>query len=366
MDYFYFFFHAALNLTRPKGNVSFITTNYFLTATYADKLRNDLRARATLRLLINFNELKGFESALGQHNIITTLSNGYVPDALVKCRFVNATGIASADDLRDVLYRCPETVALSTSTNTDIYDGEHLYIRMKFTSSSNQDGNSVFGKLVNESQLLGSICELVEGIHTGADKISESHLEKFKLTFEKGTGIYILSESELQRLKLNSEERRLIKPWFKNSDIQRWVTTHRTDRFLIYYTTKEDSQHVEKIQRHLSQFKLILINRKTRSGTGVISIRDYDNFVAGKKYISYVMNASAFKRGDYYCISYPRQQRVFEEPKIIVPQRGPRNTFAYDTAPWYASADVYFILNKSSDYDLKYVLGVLNSKLLYY
>jgi len=62
------------------------------------------------------------------------------------------------------------------------------------------------------------------------------------------------------------------------------------------------------------------------------------------------MNASAFKRGDYYCISYPREQRVFEDPKIVLPQRSPQNTFAYNTVPWCASADVYFILKKSSDY----------------
>jgi adenine-specific DNA-methyltransferase len=191
-------------------------------------------------------------------------------------------------------------------------------------------------------------------------------LKKFKLPVKKGTGIYILSGKELKQLKLNSEERSLIKPWFKNSDIQRWVTKTRTDRFLIYYTTKGNYDDVGNVQRHLSQFKPILINRKTRSGTGTISIKDYGNFVCGKKYISYVMNASAFKRGDYYSVSYPRDQRVFEGSKIVVPQRSPRNTFAYNTGPWYASADVYFILKKSADYDLKYLLGVLNSKLLYY
>ena len=366
MDYFYFFFHAALNLTRPQGNVAFITTNYFLTATYADKLRKDLRARATLRVLINFNELRIFESALGQHNIITVLSNGHVPDAPVKCRFVKATGFASPAVLRSVLYQLPETVVSSSTANKDIYEGESLYIRMKSASSSDQGGVGVFEKISAESQPLGSICDLVEGIHTGADKVSESHLEKFKLPLEKGTGIYILSEEELKQLEINSEERRLIKPWFKNSDIQRWVTETRPDRFLIYYTTKGNYEQVENIRRHLKQFKRILINRKTRSGTGIISIRDYDDFVLGKKYISYVMNASAFKRGDYYCVSYPREQKVFEGPKIVVPQRSPRNTFAYNTIPWYASADVYFILQKSLDYDLKYLLGLLNSQLFYY
>jgi type I restriction-modification system DNA methylase subunit len=366
MDYFYFFFHSALNLTKPQGIVTFITTNYFLTATYADKLRKDLLERATLRVLINFNELKIFESALGQHNMITVLSNGYDQDALVECRFVNATGFASPDVLRSVLYQLPETIAFSSASNSDIYEGKSLYIRMKSTSSSSEVGDSVFGKISADSQLLDNICDLVEGIHTGADKVSKRHLEKYKLPLEKGAGIYILSESELKQLKLNDEERSLIKPWFKNSDIERWVTKTRHDRFLIYYTTKGNFKKVENIRRHLSQFKPILINRKTRSGTGIISIEDYDEFVSGEKYISYVMNASAFKRGDYFCVSYPREQKVFEGPKIVVPQRSKRNTFAYNTVPWYASADVYFILNKSSDYDLKYLLGLLTSKLFYY
>ena len=33
MDYFYFFFHLALNLARTKGLIAFITTNYYPTAT---------------------------------------------------------------------------------------------------------------------------------------------------------------------------------------------------------------------------------------------------------------------------------------------------------------------------------------------
>lgn len=366
MDYFYFFFHLALDLTRAQGNVAFITTNYFLTATYADKLRKDLKARASLRVLINFNELKIFESALGQHNIITILSNRYIGDTPVKCRFVNSTGFASPDTLRSVLYQSPETVTLSSATNAEIYEGEPLYIRMKSGSSSNEAGDEIFQKISAKSQSLGRICDLVEGIHTGADKVSESHLEKFKLPLKKGDGIYILSEAELKQLKLNSEERSLTKPWFKNSDIHRWATETRADRFLIYYTTKGNYERVENIRRHLSRFKTILINRKTRSGTGIISIKDYDDFVSGRKYISYVMNASAFKRGDYYCVSYPREQKVFEGPKIVVPQRSPRNTFAYNTIPWYASADVYFILRKSSDYDMKYLLGLLNSRLFYF
>ncbi len=39
-DFFYFFFHVALNIAKTKGSVAFITTNYYPTATQAHKLRS--------------------------------------------------------------------------------------------------------------------------------------------------------------------------------------------------------------------------------------------------------------------------------------------------------------------------------------
>ncbi|MEB3291507.1 MAG: TaqI-like C-terminal specificity domain-containing protein [Leptolyngbya sp.] len=79
------------------------------------------------------------------------------------------------------------------------------------------------------------------------------------------------------------------------------------------------------------------------------------------------MISSAFKRGDYYCISYARDTGIdyFESPKIIAPQRSSSNTFAYNESSWYASADVYFMTAKDRSSDLKYILALLNSRLYF-
>jgi len=77
------------------------------------------------------------------------------------------------------------------------------------------------------------------------------------------------------------------------------------------------------------------------------------------------MVASAFKRGAYYCVSYARDVEYFESPKIVVPQRSMENTFGYNEVSWYASADVYFIIQKDTKVKLKYVLALLNSKLYF-
>jgi adenine-specific DNA-methyltransferase len=76
MDYFYFFFHKSILLGKRNTVLTFITTNYFLNATYADKLRKDLFKNCEFTKLINFNEAKVFESATGQHNAISILKIG--------------------------------------------------------------------------------------------------------------------------------------------------------------------------------------------------------------------------------------------------------------------------------------------------
>ena len=363
MDYFYFFFHMGLDYIAPGGMLAYITTNYFFTATYADKLRQDIKERATVLKIVNFNELKIFKSALGQHNVITFLRKGSEPGAAVRTTMVLGKGIATSKDLEEIFSEDYEEAAYSTKDNESLFEGEDNYIRIKQDKYSD---DTILDKVVAKGSKLKSHFDVIEGLHTGADKVSEAHRKKYDLANSKGEGIYVLSSEELSELKLNSEERKMVKRWYKNSNVRRWVPTANTNEHLLYYSSKRSYKNVETIKKHLEKFKVVLVNRKTRSGTGKISVEEYDQFVNGNKYISYVMNASAFKEGNYYCISYPREQEVFEGEKIVCPQRSLRNTFAYDDGSFYASADVYFIKPKDAEISLKYLLGLLNSRLYYY
>lgn len=64
MDLFYFFFHLAIDIARTRAQIAFITTDYYVTAHGAIKLRNDIKNRTVVKQLIDFNDLKIFESAL--------------------------------------------------------------------------------------------------------------------------------------------------------------------------------------------------------------------------------------------------------------------------------------------------------------
>ena len=129
MDYFYFFFHLALNVANPAGEIAFISTNYYLTATGARKLRADFKQRAVVRGLINFNELHIFESALGQHNIVTLLRKDSRDDMVRTC-ITNRTGQASQDVLSRILAWNDKQSRYYEVTQVDLYDGVENYIRL--------------------------------------------------------------------------------------------------------------------------------------------------------------------------------------------------------------------------------------------
>ena len=55
----------------------------------------------------------------------------------------------------------------------------------------------------------------------------------------------------------------------------------------------------------------------------------------------------------------------FKDEKIVTPYRSKNLRFALSNEEWYASRDVYYIVKKNKDINLKYILGLLNSKLYY-
>jgi adenine-specific DNA-methyltransferase len=77
------------------------------------------------------------------------------------------------------------------------------------------------------------------------------------------------------------------------------------------------------------------------------------------------MIVSAMKRGDYFCISYARDEEMFGGPKIVCPQWSYTNSFGYNEVPWYAGSDVSFITRQNPTVALKFILALLNSKLFF-
>ena len=225
MDYFYFFLHQALNLAGHKGVITYITTNYYITATGAVKLRTDLKRRSTIIQIINFNELKIFESASGQHNMITILSKNKDETAKAKCCITKHKGTATPDVLLSIMNWNDQQTEYVNVSQKDLYESEDNYIRY---SSNAKEGyqktiQNILIKIKLKSVLLGTICNINQGIVTGANFLTEAKAIKYNINnAETGDGIFLLRNNELDRLNLSLKEKRIIEPIFKNSDINKY------------------------------------------------------------------------------------------------------------------------------------------------
>ena len=354
MDYFYFFFHRSIDLGNRKSVIALITTNYFITATGANRLRKDLYERTTIMSIINFNELKIFESSQGQHNAITIATKDKTRTNKAKTCITRRTGIASAEILESIVGWEDTQTQYYELSQEHLYEGPDNQIRIGgYGSSSGNLIQITLEKLKELPDSLGDICHVLMGLVSRADKVSASHLRKYpSLNAMRGEGIFVLSPKELKSLHLSAEDyAKYVRPFYKNSDICRYFGTPENKYWLLY--VKDEGKPItlsQELRAHFEKFEVLLTKGK-------------ENFLKNKIAASFVRQW--LKNGNYFVLFNPKEEEYFTQPKIVAPYRSRENFFTYNETDWFASQDVCFILAKDPQFDLKYVLALLNSKLYY-
>jgi adenine-specific DNA-methyltransferase len=216
MDYFYFFFHRALELARTGGTVNYITTNYYWTATYADKLRQHIKNAAVFAIIVSFEQLKLFKSAQGQHNAITMLVKDRSLDVDTKVVVTRRQGYAESKVLHSILYGRDAETSYSQVTREKIVDGAQNYIRIGAGSDQADDVlHAVLSKIESAGVPLVSIANIVQGIVTGANQATDRNIADYGLNVSVGDGIFVLTRQEIEELQLNSYEMGFVKPCSK-------------------------------------------------------------------------------------------------------------------------------------------------------
>lgn len=333
MDLFYYFFHLALDITNPQGVIAMITTNYFVTATAGKKLRQDLKERGRIRLLMDFHQSKVFEDAQGQHNLITVLDKpgeGAPQSALVMDLSQSGEPGSPLSVLRGAVTQGRE-IPLS-----QLYEGENLYIQLRQTPP-------LLEQMVSGAVPLGQLCHINLGCHIVLAKVTARHCASFSGDFQSGDGVYVLQGKDLERLQnLNSGEQQRLVPYYKNSNVLHWQITP-TQKKLIYLRWEDDIADYPHFEAHLKRF---------------LPIRQAQQ----KRY--------AEPGWPWYAIHRPRETFLFEPgEKLVTPYRSRVNRFAYTAQQVYGGGDLFFVLPRHSQYprlSLKYLAAVLNSKLMYF
>jgi len=181
---------------------------------------------------------------------------------------------------------------------------------------------------------LDQLFNINAGIGVTVSKVTKKYIDKFpNESYEPGDGIFVINKNEAKNL-----EKDIVKPFIKNSDIEKYVYKHSED-LLLYVTRNHDIDKYPNVKLHLSKYKTILDDQ----------IVEYEESFP------------------WFALNRPRTKEIFEDSdKIILPYRSISNTFAYSNEPIYGSRDVLFITKKSNDFPIKPLLCILNSKLIFF
>jgi len=275
---------------------------------------------------VNFNELRIFESALGQHNMITILEKGS-RDVEAIFNIVTESGLIKHQDLDPILHKSLDDSGIFAYTQEDVFDGPEAYIR--FPTS---DLDSILNLMASSKKRLVDVCIINAGLVSGADRFSNSHAAKFpQIKAEKGEGIFQVSLTEAESFPHENH----LKPFFKNSDVSKWFV-NEVPRSMVLYLQRDDAPTKYELH-HLQKFRPILDIRR-----GV--------------------NTESFP---WWALYWPRKMEMFLGVKLVCPQRSSYNKFAYCDSEWFSSADVYYITSKTDRTPLKAILALLNSRLYF-
>lgn len=302
-DISYCFIKKGIDLLKEGGSLSFIISRYFMEGPSAAGLRKYITDHCTITEVVDFYGNRVFRDA-GVAACIITLKKGIYDreTSVLKQR----PGIKGNEN------------ELFVPSNFEHFTVKRAELRNEGWLLLSPEKQEIFSIAeAGGSLILEEITESYQGIITGCDKA------------------FILSRSEIEKNKI---EEVLLRPWIKNSDIQK-NSIKSADKFLIYSDFISDEKDFPNAISFISNYRDRLLNRREcRKG-----IRKW------------------------YQLQWGRTEEVFDTPKIVYPFKSSSSRFAVDKSGNYCSADVYSLKLKKQyegKLTLEYIAAMLNSKLL--
>jgi adenine-specific DNA-methyltransferase len=372
-DYLYYFVILGLSKLREGGKLGFITTQYWLTADGGAKLRKYILDNAKLIEVIDFKGIKLFPEAQGQENIVFVLQKcGTEADrANNKIKIIEFSSEWVNDDKKYVdsqnrvitnydrwiefinndkqfdLFADPEknSFMLGKDSRQNIAD---VYYSGITQGELDENAWYLYTKdkpveLTGDFAFLTDLFNVNQGIVSGADKVTASNIKNISLSekaqhnIQIGDPIFVFDEEQINLPRLSDEEKKFIKPFYKNSDIRKGFVNHHKMQFVIYADDIPNIESSDFFYQHFNRLSSLLKTRLTRYE------EDYRWF--------------NLHRG--------RDKYLFESEKLVTSRRSKENTFAYENLGTYPQSDITLITPKEDTREnLKYLFTLLNSSFL--
>lgn len=341
MDIWYLFGELGLSILKPMGLLNFIATNNWVTNAGASNFRNAVINNSRIIDIADFGSYMIFENASIQTMIMLLQNdkskNGYA----FNYRKLEGKKV-SQEDVLNLLSGFKSEACLFLNP---LVVKEALF--NKTLTFNSDDNDTILEKIKRKANFflrekpdksLGLKAEIGSGIDVLQDFVSKSNAEKLCGAASAGDGIFVLSDSEVERLRLGEADRRLIRPYFTTDQLQKYYGNPKNKYWIIY--TQSDIGKVEKntniapidnchkIREHLDKFKSVI--------------------------------TSDFKP---YGLHRSREQHLFQGEKIFALRKcssDPR--FTYTDFDCFVSRA--FLVIQSDRINLKFLTGILNSKMV--
>ena len=302
-DISYCFFKKGYKLLKDNGKLSFITSRYFLESLSGKGLRNFIDGNFTIDTIIDFYGENAFRG-IGVSPVIIEVTKSTMLNSDIKVH------------KRRKNYKI-DSFTENLDKNFISFSIEQRKLKDSGWILLSDEEMNLFDKIDRHgNKSLEQVCIFRQGIITGYDKA------------------FIVESEEVKNNKYESD---IIKPWIKNSDIDKYYL--KDIKKHIIYTDKIDYEsNYPNIIDRISEYKDRLSNRREC----VKGIRKW------------------------YELQWGRDEYLFKSEKIVFPYKSDKNKFAISREEVCSSADIYFITIREEEkkyISLEYLVAFLNSKL---
>ena len=324
MDLWYMFACKGIDFLKNNGHLCFIATNNWVTSNGASKLRNKIISESQIKQLIDFGNFMIFESASIQTMIMLFSKDDVTDNYTFDYRKLQGNTILS--DVIDLLETKPNPKATYIVPKIIRNDFKNAFLN--FTS---EEKDTILAKVADKGVYLTER-EMAQGMVLPQDFLNKKNQVKLGNNFVVGQGVFGLSNKEMSDLQLSENELKLIRPYYTTEQIHRYYSNPENKLWVIYtdssFKNQRSMDNYPNLKKHLDRFASVVTS---------------DN--------------------KPYGLHRAREEKFFKGEKVIVQRKCVgRPSFSYSNFDCYVSATFYII--KSERFNAKFLLGLLNSKLI--
>ena len=328
MDIWYFFGCRGIDFLKENGIETYIAINNWITNFGASIFRNKVLRETQILDFIDFGNYKIFENADIQTMIYIIKKSNNISNYKVKYSKLLKDNL-SDNELNIFLDNSQES-CFYIKTTLDFCNKQFINDYIYFINSKD---DSLLLKIKNGNKIFLQDEDMAQGIVAPQDFLNSKNQKILGKNFSVGESIFVITNEKKKQLNLMEEEEKIVKPLYTTEELNKYFANKNNNSWIIYTTSdfknKSKMFKYPNLKKHLDRFQKIITSQ----------------------YKPYGLHRS-------------REESFFIGEKIVSLRKCLHPSFTYVDFDSYVLQTFYII--KPNNINLKYLTGVLNSKLIAY